>query len=210
MEKLHCHIAFVAMIFALIILLGGCAIGIRPKSHDESSEDDAYYEESYGGSPYNLGSRSGAYYHHDPNYDPWTMGTYYQYYSGPARSDRGSDTGSSRTENKRPTSNSRDSVSGSQSKAPNNEETSLRKSRSSIRDHRKKTSEPVSSPISSQKVRSGSKRNSSRTPKKTRLSNETDAKRRQSRPQINSQKVRRKKEEAKTVDEEDQNKASQK
>ena len=205
MKKLHCHIAFVVMIFALIILLGGCAIGIRPKSHDESSEDDAYYEESHSGSYYNMGSRSGAFYHHDPNYDPWTMGTYYQYYSGPARSDRGSDTGSSRTENKRPASSSRDSASGSQSKAPSNEETSLRKNRSSIRDRGKKTSEPVPSPISRQKVRRASEKSSSRTPQKARSSDETDAKQRQNRAQINSQKVRRKKEEAKTEEEDEEN-----
>lgn len=184
MKKFDFHIAFAVMIFALIVLLSGCAIGIRPRSHEASSEDDIYYEEAVYDSYSNLGSRSGTY-HHDPNYDPWTMGTYYQYYSGPSRTGS-SDTGSNLNDSKRPAVSSRDSAS----QAPGDNTKSLKTSRSSIRDLRKQEPAPVPSPISSQKARINTERTSTRTSQRTKASDDASAKQRQIREQINSQKSR--------------------
>ncbi len=87
MKNLNCRFVFAAMIPALIIFLSGCSIGVKPRSRDVPPDDDVYYEESDSGSYYR---RSNSYRHSDANYDPWTMGTYYEHYSGPARSNSSS------------------------------------------------------------------------------------------------------------------------
>ena len=203
MKKPNLHIAFAVIIFALIVLLSGCAIGIRPRSHDASSEDDIYYEEAVSDSySSSTGSRSSDY-HRDPNYNPWTMGTYYQYYSGPSRAG-GSDTESNLSESKRPAVSSRDSAS----QAPGDNSKSLKTNRSSIRDLRKQEPAPVPSPITRQKARTTTQQSSSRTSQREKASEEASAKQRQPRPQINSQKARIKPDESKAKDE-DENKKSQ-
>jgi len=201
MKKLNLHIAFAVMVFTLIVLLSGCAIGIRPRSHDASSEDDAYYEEAVYDSYGNTGSRSGGY-HRDPNYNPWTMGTYYQYYSGPSRAG-GSDKESNLSESKRPAVSSRDSAS----QAPGDNSKSLKTNRSSIRDLRKQEPAPVPSPITRQKARTTKQRSSSRTSQRKKASDEASAKQRQPRPQINSQKSRIKPDESKAKDEDEKKKS---
>ena len=90
MRNFHYRFMFAIIISALTIFLAGCAIGIRPRDYDEIQEDDVYYEESVYGSYYNTGYRPSSSHYYDPNYDPWTMGTYYQNYSGPPRTDRSS------------------------------------------------------------------------------------------------------------------------
>lgn len=190
MRTLYCRIVFVVMISTLIIFLAGCAIGIRPRSYDVPPEDDTYYEESVYSSYYDVGPRTSIHYS-DPNYDPWTMGTYYQRYSGTPRADRSSgssDTGGARSENKRPAVKGRDSTSVHQSRAPSNEGTSLRR-KSTVRERRKTSSEPSSSSTTHQKVRRDVKQRRTQTSRKKEPAHE---KQKKDPTQTNPRKARRK------------------
>lgn len=155
MRVLYCRFVFAVTISTLLIFLAGCAIGIRPRSHDAPTEDYDYHEESIHRPYYDAGAGSRTYYY-DSNYDPWTMGTYYQHYSGPPRSSGSSDSSnasSTRSETKRPAVKGRDSTSVRQSKAPSNGTTSLRKNRSSISGQTETSSESSSSSVAHRKVR---------------------------------------------------------
>jgi hypothetical protein len=166
---LHCRIAFVVTISTSIILLAGCAIGIRPGSYDVPPEDDAYYEESVYSNYYNVGTWTSSY-DYDSGYDPWTMDTYYQYYSGSPRADRSSgssSTGGARSEGDRPAMKGRDSTSIYQSRAPGSE-------RSSIRRRRTASSEPSSSSVTRQKVKRDVKRETTQTSREKDSSTQTD------------------------------------
>ena len=189
MRHLYCHFIFTVMISTMIAFLVGCAIGVKPRDYDAPPEDDVYYEESVYGSYYDAGSRSNVYHHYDPNYDPWTMSTYYQNYSGPARtggSSSSSDTSGIRSENRRPDVKSRDSTY--QSKAPGSEGNSLRKNRSTVSEYRETSSKD--SPISRQKVRKDIRRETTRTSQKTRSEDDSQEKRRGTSTRTTSQKSR--------------------
>ncbi len=146
MRNFHYRFMFAIIISALAIFLAGCAIGIRPRDYDEIPEDDVYYEESVYGS-YNTGYYPSSSHYCDPNYDPWTMGTYYQNYSGPPRTDRSSgssNASNARADNKRPAVKGRDSTSTHQTKAPDKGTTSIKRTRSTSRQYNKSSSSSVS------------------------------------------------------------------
>ena len=171
MRRLHCRLIFVFMIPVLVAFLAGCAVRVKPRAYDVLPEDDAYYEESGYGSYYDSGPRVNTNHYYDPNYDPWTMGSYYQYYSGPHRtggSSGGSGTGtlkneSNRVENKQPTEQSRTSVSPRESKAPSGERSSSVRSRASRLNQRDTTLRSSRSSVSDQRVRSSARQQTDRS-----------------------------------------------
>jgi hypothetical protein len=165
MRDLHCGLIFAVIMSTLVIFLAGCAIGVRPRSYDVPAEDDAYYEEPVYGPYYGVGTGQSDYYR-DPSYDPWTMSTYYQYYSGPPRTDRSSDSqtaGGTESENKRPAVKSRNSTSVHQSRAPSSERVSSTKERTGTQRSKNTSSESGRSPINRQKVRTNTRRGTTQT-----------------------------------------------
>jgi hypothetical protein len=161
MRRLHCRPVVAFIIPVMVVFLAGCAVSVKPRAYDVSPEDDAYYEESGYSSYYDSGPRVNTYHYYDPNYDPWTMGSYYQYYSGPSRtggSSGGSGTGTlrsenDRVENKQPTEQSRTSVSPREAKAPSSARSSSVRSRASRLSQRDTTRRSSRSAVSDQKVR---------------------------------------------------------
>lgn len=202
MRSLYCRFAFLVIIPALIILLSGCAIGIKPRSHDVPPEDDAYYEESGYGSYYGSYSRSGGYSRYNSSYDPWTMDTYYQHYSSTPRSGSGgSSTSSAKSEVKRPTAKDRDSTSVSQSETPAGSEGSNPKgSRSSTRERRKPNSQVGNS--RSRRARTDTNRRTSRVSQEGR----STTKRRRTETRRTSQTPRPEQAGSTTEDEDEKNK----
>lgn len=206
MRNLNCRFVFAAIIPALIIFLSGCSIGIKPRSRDVPPEDDVYYEESNYDSYYR---RSNSYRYNNPNYDPWTMGTYYQNYSGPARSNSGSGGSSAasvQSGNKRPTVKDRNSTSVNQPKAPaSNDDSNQKRNRSSIR-KRRKTSSQISESAQRKVRRAGNSRKSQE--KKT--ANTARAKRKRTEIQKTSQKARPEQAKPATAEEEEKEKKKKK
>ena len=193
MRNLYCWFACAVIISILVIFLTGCGISFRPRSYDAPPEDDVYYEERNYGSYYDTAPAPRTYYYHDPTYDPWTMGTYYQYYSGPPRADRdssGSTTGSAQSESKRPAVKARDSASVNQSNAPNKERASLRSDKLGMRERRKVGSEPTSSSINRQEVKRNVRRGTAQAPQRKESTNESREKRRREQAQASSRKTR--------------------
>jgi len=202
MKNLSCRFVFAAIIPALIIFLSGCAIGIKSRSRDVSSEDDVYYEESDYDS-YSGVRRSSSHLYSDPNYDPWTMGTYYQNYSGPASSNSGSSGSSAasiQSTNKRPTVKDRNSTSVSQPKAPaSSDDSNQKRNRSSIR-KRRETSSQISE-SANRKVRRDA---TNRASQENQAANAASAKRRRTETQKTSQKSRPKQAKSATEEEEEE------
>ena len=198
MRDSHSKLISVVIMSALLVtFLAGCGVSVRPRAYEAPLEDDTYYESSPYGSFY--GSGSGNYYYADPNYDPWTMGTYYQNYSGPYAGSTGSSSSSSGTsvERDRPTAKTRDSSSILQSQAP-----SLRKSRSSIRERTttgETSSESKSASITSQKRKRPSDRDANQE-----SNGSSDSEKRKSSISTRARKVRSEVESS-TEDEEEEN-----
>lgn len=123
-------------IIFISVILSGCSVSLRPKPSEQTDLEDGYY---YGDSAYRYYYGLPApsvydYYEYSSNYNPWTMGTYYENYSSPKRSNATSDTSNSRasvtSENQRPSTKNNDQVTSSQPKAPVNESSLLRRERS--------------------------------------------------------------------------------
>lgn len=205
MRCLHCRPVVAFIIPAMVAFLAGCAVSVKPRAYDVPPEDDAYYEESGYGSYYGSGPRVNTYYYYDPNYDPWTMGSYYQYYSGPPRtgeSSGGSGTSTlrsenNRVENKQPTEQSRTSISPRESKAPSSERSSSVRSRVSRLSQQDTTRQSSRSTVSNQKVRSSTRQQTDRS------ANRVQVKKREVRTRTTTQKTRQKSE--KEEEEEDKN-----
>ena len=196
MRRLHCRLIFAFIIPVIVVFLAGCAVSVKPRSYDVPPEEDAYYEESGYGSYYDSGPRVNTYYYSDPNYDPWTMGSYYQYYSGPPRtggSSGGSGTGTLRSENnrvesKQPTEQSRTSVSPRESKAPSSARSSSVRNRASRLSQRDTTRRSSRSTVSDQKVRSKTEQQTDRS------ANRVQVKKREVQTRTTTQKTRQKSE----------------
>lgn len=148
MKELKLCITLAIILFILSMFLSGCSIGIKPKSYDVPP-DNLYYSQDTSYGSYSSYSKSSAYYYSDPNYSPWTMGTYYQNYSGPPKT-YGVPGGSSSYIDSGKRSDSGSSVSASQSQAP----TSSKMDRSSIRNRSNITPVPSDTSMTSQKIRS--------------------------------------------------------
>ena len=191
MKDSHYRLIFAVIIsIPIMFLIGGCAIGVKPRSYDVPSEDDAHYEESARDYYYNTGTPTNIH-HYDPNYDPWTMGTYYQYYSGSPRSSinsGSSNTSSTRRENTKPAVKDRNSTSVSQPKAPSNPRSSLRKDREA---NKRTNSESRSSSVTQQKVKRSSKRGTTQTSRKTQSTDGSNTKQKKTRTPTSQQKTRR-------------------
>jgi hypothetical protein len=195
MRRLHCRLIFAFIITVMVVFLAGCGVSVKPRSYkDVPPEEDAYYEESGYGSYYDSGPRVNTYHYYDPNYDPWTMGSYYQYYSGPPRtggSSGGSGTGTLRSENnqvesKQPTEQSRTSVSPRESKAPSSEGSSSVRSRASRLNQQDKTRRSSRSAVSDQKVRSSARQQTDRS------ANRVQVKKREVKTRTTTRKTRQK------------------
>jgi len=194
MRRLHCRPVVAFIIPVMVVFLAGCGVSVKPRSYDVPPEEDAYYEESGYGSYYDSGPRVNTYHYYDPNYDPWTMGSYYQYYSGPPRtggSSGGSGTGTlqsenNRVESKQPTEQSRTSVSPRKSKAPSSERSSSVRNRASRLSQQDKTRRSSRSAVSDQKVRSSARQ------KTDRSANRVQVKKREVRTRTTTRKTRQK------------------
>ena len=194
MRRLHCRPIFALIIPVMVVFLAGCGVSVKPRSYDVPPEEDAYYEESGYSSYYDSGPRVNTYHYYDPNYDPWTMGSYYQYYSGPPRtggSSGGSGTGTlrsenNRVENKQPTEQSRTSVSPRESKAPSSARSSSVRSRASRLSQQNTTRQSSRSAVSNQKVRSSARQQTDRS------ANRVEVKKREVRTRTTTQKTRQK------------------
>jgi len=194
MRRLHCRPVVAFIIPVMVVFLAGCSVSVKPRSYDVPPEEDAYYEESGYGSYYDSGPRVNTYHYYDPNYDPWTMGSYYQYYSGPPRtggSSGGSGTGTlqsenNRVESKQPTEQSRTSVSPRKSKAPSSERSSSVRNRASRLSQQDKTRRSSRSAVSDQKVRSSARQ------KTDRSANRVQVKKREVRTRTTTRKTRQK------------------
>ena len=196
-------ISVIIMSALLVVFLVGCGISVKPRAYEVPLEDDTYYE----GSPYGSysGSGSSTYYYADPNYDPWTMGVYYQNYSGPYTGNTGSSGSSSGTsvERDRPTEKTRDSSSALQSQAPSRSAPTLRKSRSSIRERtttRQTSSQSKSSSITSQKRKRQSARNTNQE-----SNSSSNSEKRKSNISTRARKVKKEPVKSSTEDEEEEN-----
>ena len=203
MKNLRCYLILAVVISMLIISLSGCAVGIKKRSNDMPPEDDVYYEESPYDS-YDTGRRSSGSHYYDPGYDPWTMGTYYQHYSGPPRSSASSgssDKSSVRSESKRPTMKDRNSSSASQSKAPTtSSDSNSKRSGTSLRERRKTNSQISDSAL--RKVR----RAASSASRESRSSSTIRKKRSETNTQQNSQKAQPRKTRSTTEEEDEKDK----
>ena len=190
MRDLYFRLAFTAIISILIVFFAGCSVGIRPRADDMPKEADAYYEESVHGTYYDVGPRTGGHYY-DPSYDPWTMGGYYQHYSGTPRSE--ASTSSTKSESTRPAVKSRDSASTHQSKAPSSKRPSLKRDRSTIRSRTNKDSDSEEDkPVNTRKTRRTVRRGTSQASQEKHLPDESHAKQRREKSETNSRKTRRK------------------
>lgn len=212
MRRLYCCFISAVIISTLIMFLAGCSIGVRSRSDDAPPEDDVYREESAHDSYYDGGPRSRVYYYQNPNYDPWKTGTYYQYYSGPPRADRGSGVSApagTEDENKRPAVKARDSSSASQSKTSSSEKSGPRRERTSVRGRTKTESKSSRSSTTDQKVKRNAKRRVTQTSQKKQSAHESQVKQRNT--QTTPQRTRRKtvKSEIKEKEEEKDEKESQ-
>jgi len=206
MRRLYrCFILAVAA-SALVILLGGCAIGIKPRAYDVPPEDEVYYEESVSGPYYDTGFRSSGYGYSDSSYDPWTMGTYYQHYSGPPRPSASSGRSSAShttIENKRPTVKDRNSSFANQLKAPvSSSDANSKRSRSSLRERRKTNSQISDS--ARRKVKRNVNREASTASQKGESTNDAHVKRKRPQVQKSPQKVQPKKVKSPAEEEEDE------
>ena len=194
MRHLHCRLIFAFMIPVLVVFLAGCGVSVKPRAYDVPPEEDAYYEGSGYSSYYDSGPRVNTYHYYDPNYDPWTMGSYYQYYSGPSRAgggSGGSGTGTlrsqnNRVENKQPTEQSRTSVSPRESKAPSSARSSSVRSRASRLSQRDTNRQSNRSAVSNQKVRTSTRQQTDRS------ANRVEVKKREVRTRTTTQKTRQK------------------
>ena len=197
MRNLFCCLVFTIAVFMLITSLSGCAIGVKQRSNEVPPEDDVYYERSAYDS-YDAGRRFRGSSNYDSGYDPWTMGTYYQHYSGPSRSSAGSGSSgksSARNESKRPAVKDRNSISASQSQAPTiSSDSNSKKSRTSLRERRK-----TNSRISDSARRKGANRKESSVSRKNRSSSSM----REEQRRTNSQKAQPR-ETRSTTEEEDE------
>lgn len=119
----------------ILIALSGCSVSLRPEASERSDLEDGY---SYGDSVYKYYYGLPApsvydYYEYSSNYNPWTMGTYYENYSPAKHSNTSSNTSNSNftttSEDKRPPIRSNDQITSNQPKAPVNESSSLRRER---------------------------------------------------------------------------------
>jgi hypothetical protein len=179
MKDLRYNFIFIIIISA--ILFAGCSIGIKPRAYDDSAEgEDAYYEESVYDPYYGAGASSRSYRYYDPGYDPWTMGNYYQHYSGHYSGSSSGDSSSSSSglsgnrsqDSSQSPEGVRSSGSSVQSKAPGESRASLRRERANIHERTKSYSESASSSITSQKTRRDSSRGASRSSKDDNAYNE--------------------------------------
>ena len=178
-RRYYCSI-FTILICSLVIFLVGCGISVRPRSYDVPPDDDGHYEESAYSSYYRSTPRTEVY-HYDTSYDPWTMGTYYQHYSGSPRasgSSGSSSTSTDRVESKRPEVRGRDSASVNQSRAPSKEKASLKRNRSSIRERTERSSETNHSSITRQKARRETQRGKTNTTQRSQSNTGSHAKQR--------------------------------
>lgn len=149
MKELRLCIILSIILFILSMFINGCAIGIKPRSYEVPPEGQYYSDTTY--DSYYTSPRASTYYYYDPNYDPWTMGTYYQHYSGPPQTYGSPGGSSSYIENKRPDSSGSDSAS--QSQAPGDRDINSKTDRSSIRNRDNITPGSSESSMDSQKVR---------------------------------------------------------
>lgn|GEM_PF-1733558 len=204
MRRLHCRPVVAFIIPVMVVFLAGCGVSVKPRSYDVPPEEDAYYRESGYGSYYDSGPRVNTYHYSDPNYDPWTMGSYYQYYSGPPRtggSSGGSGTGTlqsenNRVESKQPTEQNRTSVSPRKSKAPSSERSSSVRNRASRLSQQDKTRRSSRSAVSDQKVRSSARQQTDRS------ANRVQVKKREVRTRTTTRKTRQKSDNEKEEEEE--------
>ncbi len=156
----------------ILITLSGCSVSLRPEASEPSDLEDGYY---YGDSAYRYYYGLPApsvydYYEYSSNYNPWTMGTYYENYSPPKRNNTSSDTSNDRvtttTEDKHPSIRSTDQATSNQPKAPVNESSSIRRERNVERERSQIEATTSSSTSSNQKTRRETIRNQeSQTPR---------------------------------------------
>ena len=204
MRRLHCRPVVAFIIPVMVVFLAGCGVSVKPRSYDVPPEEDAYYRESGYGSYYDSGPRVNTYHYSDPNYDPWTMGSYYQYYSGPPRtggSSGGSGTGTlqsenNRVESKQPTEQNRTSVSPRKSKAPSSERSSSVRNRASRLSQQDTTRRSSRSAVSDQKVRSSARQQTDRS------ANRVQVKKREVQTRTTTRKTRQKSDNEKEEEEE--------
>jgi len=125
-----------AIIPFIITILTGCSVGIRPAYYDLPPLDSNqyYYGEPVSNQYYNVSPPLPNYsYSYGSGYDPWTMGTYYDY-NPPQRTGYSSgDSSSSNTaawdSSNRPSMRDRGVSSSYESKAPTNDQSYLRRER---------------------------------------------------------------------------------
>lgn len=206
MRNMRFYLIIGIAVSILAVSLSGCAVGIKPRSYDAPPESDVYYEESTYDSYYDTVPRSSSRRYYDPGYDPWTMGTYYQHYSGPSHSSAdsgGSGTSSIRSESERPADKSRNATSTIETRAPASSDTpSLKRSRTDLQE-RVKTSTHISD-SARRKVKRD--REPSITPSKSEQDNSTDTKQRRVRSQQSSQESPPQETESKTEEEDEETK----
>ena len=206
MRNLLYSFKFAYIISILVVFLAGCAIGIRPRDYDEIPEDSAYYEESVYDSYYGTSGYASPH-HYDPNYDPWTMGTYYQHYSGPPRTDGssgGSSASSTKADERRPAVKGRDSVSSQQTKAPSGGTTSIKRNRSGSTTTNRARSESTTSSITQRKTKRDTTRGTSQ---KKQSTDESQVKQR--RTQVRSSTQKNSRDSAKDEEDEEKKKTPQ-
>ncbi|MGB9596163.1 MAG: hypothetical protein ACPL7B_07760 [Candidatus Poribacteria bacterium] len=123
---------YFAIIPFFIAVLTGCSVGIRPAYYDLPPLDSSqyYYGEPVNNQYYNVSSPLPSY---SSGYDPWTMGTYYDYnppqrtgYSSGVSASSGTSTWDS---SNRPSMRDRGTSSSYESKAPVNDQSYLRRER---------------------------------------------------------------------------------
>jgi hypothetical protein len=185
-------LSYSIVLLFIATILTGCSVGIRPAYYDlpPLDSDQYYYGEStysqyYNVSPpppnynYSTGSVGG--------YDPWTMGTYYDY-SPPQRTGYSSGASSSSSANttwdsdNRPSMKDRGTAASNDPKAPANEQPNLRRERTAQRNS--SSSDSSTSPIISHKTKRDTTQDSSKSDQSQ--SDQTNVKRRSPSTQDNS------------------------
>lgn len=127
---------YCAIIPFFIAVLTGCSVGIRPAYYDLPPLDSSqyYYGEPVSNQYYNISPPLPSYsYGYSSGYDPWSMGTYYDY-NLPQRTgySSGISTGSSTStwdSSNRPSMRDRGTSASYESKAPANDQSFLRRER---------------------------------------------------------------------------------
>ena len=141
MKGLMNLLSYSTVILIIITILTGCSVGIRPAYYDLPPLDSNqyYYGESVPSQYYNVSPPPQSYnYSTGSGYDPWTMGTYYDY-SPPQRTgyssgnSSGSSTNSAWDSDNRPSMKDRGTTASSDSKAPANEQPNLRREQTAQR-----------------------------------------------------------------------------